>query len=420
MVTTENNTALNMSTSGKATSDGAAELPLVEIGWLVAGRLDAADWQATQQAQQSVIAVLESTFPQFRWRMPIVRRDELTTGPREEPAVLLEHGVDERNTKHWDFTVIVTGAQLIGHYGAESIAVVSRSLDSVVISTSQLDPRANDPNASQPQRTSAMTSWLRRLVLYTFGRLCGLAQTEDDETNLLFSPAELSDIDRPAEFTEEQRERLVKELAEIADRRLEETTAYQRANRFKFYFLSTWVNRREIVTAVREAKPWQFPFRLSRLTTAGLSAMVILMVTAEVWELAISQRGWFVTLLSLVAVIAATTYVILRQGLYIRRRKSRLTEQTVTTNVTTVLVVLLGMTTTYLLVFGTALLAGLLLFRGRLVNNWAGEGSHPPLLDEYCLLAAFVAALALFIGALGATFESNHYFRHITFVDEEV
>ena len=35
------------------------------------------------------------------------------------------------------------------------------------------------------------------------------------------------------------------------------------------------------------------------------------------------------------------------------------------------------------------------------------------------VLAAFVASLGLVIGALGASFEEEHYIRHIAFVDEE-
>ena len=35
-------------------------------------------------------------------------------------------------------------------------------------------------------------------------------------------------------------------------------------------------------------------------------------------------------------------------------------------------------------------------------------------------MAIFAASLGILIGALGASFESNHYFRHIIFVDEEI
>jgi hypothetical protein len=393
--------------------------PLVEIGWLVAGSLDTVDWQASQQARESVLTELESMFPQFRWRMPVARREELAIGPRVEPAMLLEHGLAERNAGHWDFTVIITPAELVSHYQGGAIAVVSRSLDSAVISTAQLDPRATDPEVSARERQSAISIWLRRLVLYSFGRLCGLAPADAEPSNLLYPPAAVSDIAQSANFNDAQREQLGRALGEIADRRLEETAAYQQVHPWRFYLLSSWVNRRDIAASVWEARPWQFPFRLSRLTTAALSATLVLMITAEVWELALSQARAGVALLSLVAVGVSTTYVMLRQGIYIRRGKSRLTEQIVATNVAMALVVLLGMTTTYLMAFGTAFLLGPLLFHPRLVTSWSSQAA-PPLWDEYLLLSVFVAALALFIGALGATFESNDYFRHITLVDEEI
>lgn len=396
------------------------DLPLVEIGWLAAGKLDDVDWRAVQRARDSLTQMLSNAFPQFQWQMPIVRWEELAIGPRAEPSELLEHGVAERNAKHWDFTVIITGVELIGHYFPETIAVVSRSLDSALISTSQIDPRSTDPEVDVEQRTSTIADRLQRLVLYTFSRLCGLERDEDDHANLLFKPAEVSDLDHPAQYSTRQKEQLVRELSEIADRRLEEDSDYRTVKPWRFYLLSTWVNRRDISNAVREARPWQFPFRLSRLTTAALSAMLVLIVTAEVWELAISQDRVLVAVFSLAAVCIATTYIVLNQGLYVRRGKSRLTEQSVTTNVTMGLVVSLGMTTTYILIFCMALLAGSLFFDHRLVVQWSGGLAQPPLLDEYLLLSAFVAALALGIGALGASFESSHYFRHITFVDEEV
>jgi hypothetical protein len=400
-------------------NEEGAELPLVEIGWLVAGKLDDVDWQATREARDRVAAKLADSFPQFDWKMPIVRWDELSVGPRVEPAILLDYAVTERNARHWDFIVIVSAAELIGHYRAQPVAVVSRSLDALVISTALLDPRATDPYVPSEQRKSAIIGWLTRLVLYSFGRLCGLPRTNEDQANLLFLPTELPDGAEPGGFSALQQEQLGSELEEIADRRLEETAAYQRVRPWRFYALGAWVNRREIALAVWEARPWQFPFRLSRLTTAALSAMLVLLLTAEVWDLAINQGAGPILLLSFVTVSTATTYVMLRQGLYVRRGKSRLTEQSVTTNITMALVVLLGMVTSYFLVFTTTFLLAALLFHPGVVTGWSGAAAVP-LWDEYLLLAGFVAALAMFIGALGATFESSYYFRHITFVDEEV
>lgn len=396
------------------------DLPLVEIGWMIVGKLKALDLRAIELARNALLKRLGDTFPMFSWQMPLVRWDELVIAPREEPALLLEHGVAERNARHWDFSMVFTGVELIGHYRSQAMATISRSLDCAAVSTSQLCPRYLQPDASDEQRMATMADLLQRLVLYCIGRLCGLEQESSDNANPLFSPSTRLGGNAPGDFSADQYIQLSEALGEIADRRLEETSSYGKVNSIRFAVMSSWVNRRDIATALLEAKPWQFPFRLSKLTTAALSAMLVLMITAEVWELAASQDHEFVVLLSLIAVGLATIYVILRQRLYVPRLRVQMTEQTVTTNMTTVLIVLLGMTTTYLLVFAIAVLLGSLLFHPGVVLSWAGSAAHSPFMDEYLLLAGFVAALAIFIGALGTSFENSYYFRHITFVDEEV
>jgi hypothetical protein len=54
------------------------------------------------------------------------------------------------------------------------------------------------------------------------------------------------------------------------------------------------------------------------------------------------------------------------------------------------------------------------------VQNWAASEANPIGADDYAVFVAFVASLGLLIGALGASFESQDYFRHITYVDEEI
>ena len=45
---------------------------------------------------------------------------------------------------------------------------------------------------------------------------------------------------------------------------------------------------------------------------------------------------------------------------------------------------------------------------------------HAPLgWTHFLSLAGFIASLGIIIGALGASFEAQVYFRHVAFVDEE-
>ncbi len=58
----------------------------------------------------------------------------------------------ERNIKRWDYTIVVTGADLIGHYKVDALAAVSRTFESAVISTVRIDPRAARQTVDDDER----------------------------------------------------------------------------------------------------------------------------------------------------------------------------------------------------------------------------------------------------------------------------
>jgi len=78
--------------------------------------------------------------------------------------------------------------------------------------------------------------------------------------------------------------------------------------------------------------------------------------------------------------------------------------------------VVLGMATTFLLIFLAVLLISRLLFSLQLISGWA---ALEPTWRHYLTFAGFVATLGLVAGALGASFEQEVYFRHVLLIDEE-
>ncbi|MDH3604565.1 MAG: hypothetical protein OEU26_33575, partial [Candidatus Tectomicrobia bacterium] len=149
------------------------------------------------------------------------------------------------------------------------------------------------------------------------------------------------------------------------------------------------------------------------------STLLIFLITAEAWDLGMSQTAGLVSALSLAALIITSFYILRRQRLLMRRETSALSEQTVITNLSVTAVVVLGMLTTYGLLFLAALGLSTLLFHQKLVIAWAASLEGHISSVHYVILAAFVSSLGLLIGALGASFEQQHYFRHVTYIDEE-
>jgi hypothetical protein len=221
-------------------------------------------------------------------------------------------------------------------------------------------------------------------------------------------------------YQHKQQIQLAAELADVADIRLEEQPQARASGVFMFYLKAIWHLRDDIAGSIVQARPWEFPLRLNRLTTAAISTLLILIMTAEAWELGMSQPLYLMAAFSLVTLLATSAYILKRQKLLLQRSRQRLSEQAVITNTAIVAVVILGMATTYLLLLLLVMVLSGTLFQHELVSGWAASLHGRINLSNYLALAQLIAALGLIIGSLGASFEGQYYFQHVAYIDEEL
>jgi hypothetical protein len=404
----------------------------IEVGWLIVGRLDRVDRKAVMDARAQFRDALASQFAGFEWRVPLVERKDIGQAIREEPSSLLEYGVTERDGRHWDFVFVITGADLVGHEKRSCVGAPSSALDVAIMSTARIDPQASgEDTGDEKERRRIMAQRILGLSLHLFGHLNGLGHpSEDDEGDpapgehtgvedgdAMRDVTSLDVLDAARGYGREDEGRLRDELADVADLRLEEGA--RRRWPLSFVLAAMWENRDGIGRAILRTKPWRVPFRLSRLTTAAVSALLLLVHTEEAWAVASRQAPGLLAGLSVASLAVTTWYVVQRQQLLMGRG---LTEQTVATRTSVTVATAFGLLTTYLLLFGVTAALGGLLFGGGLVVEWtasAGSSSSPSVAQTYLKLGAFVASLGLAIGALGASFEQGHYFRHVAYIDEE-
>ncbi|MEQ8763340.1 MAG: hypothetical protein RL885_05400 [Planctomycetota bacterium] len=391
--------------------------PPIDIGWIFSGRLEEVDLEAARRTAAEVSASLQAWFPMFTWRFRCLDQQELPSGARLQPIELLDSGTHEREIRHWDFVFVITEADLVTHYKPFAYAVSSRSIATAVLSTARIDPFATGHGLEPAERIATMTRRLHTLAIHTFCHLNGLSHSSEEDDYLVDIQG-LDDLDRVSRLSEGEQNRLQAVLAEVADLRLEEKRGATR-NLWRFYLNAIWIGRSAILRAVMEARPWQFPIRLSRLTTAALSATVILWLTAEAWDLGMSRSPVLVFGLSSAALLLTTGYVVVQQRLIAHRTPRGPSEQQVVTRVAIPLIVLIGMICTYAILFLLTILASQLIFSRELLLGWAPSLGGVLEARHYMAFSGFSAALGILVGSLGASFEDNSTIRHIAYVDEE-
>lgn len=388
---------------------------LIELGWLIINHLEPGEEDAIFEARTRMLHYLQQQFPQFEWQMPIVKRTESLQDTLEAPADLLQKGIHEREIRHWDYAFVVTRADLKSYYKPYALAISSRAVSAAVLSTARLSfqlTTIDTNNALLAQQVFA-------LGMHLLGDLNDLPHG-DDPQGFMYSPQAIDDLDEMIHYSQKEQEQLAEVFTEVADIRLEEQSQASKTRPWLFYLKVLWRSGGDIASAVIQAKPWEFPFRLSRLTAAALSTLLVLIITAEVWDLGMSQPPHLVAGLSFLALAGTSLFILKRQRLLLRRGRRRLTEQTVITNTAITIVVVLGMITTYLMLFALALLLGLTFYNPVLIEGWAASLEGRIYSQHYLVLAGFISSLGILMGSLGASFEGQRYFRHVTYVDEEI
>jgi hypothetical protein len=399
--------------------DAAPSLPapppaLIEVGWVLAGGLDEEERVACRTARLRMAKTLRALFPAFRWRFPIAHRSDFPVRRRVEPVDLLDLGVAEREVRRWDFAFVVTGAELESYYKPYALATPSKAAAVACLSTARLDVGAGEEDDETSPPTS-LAPRLFALAMHTFGDLCGIPHADGAE-DFMHIPDATADLDVMASYSDDDVAALAEALADVADVRLEEVT-HSRVGPAVFILRTVLLNGRDVFGSVWQIRPWLFPFQFSKLTLAAASTLVVLLITEEAWTIGTSQSPAWVAAFSAIALGLTSLYVIKRQHLLIRRGRGRLTEQVVVANVSVSLAVVFGMATTYVLLFVLTFALSMLLFPDPLVARWTGYAVTPTL---HATLSGFSATLGLLIGALGASFEDEAYFRHVTYIDEEV
>ena len=415
--------------------------PAVEVGWVLAGAFDKDQLKAIRRARGVWAGRMREAFGGFDWRVPMVRVPAAVVSGADgaavvEPVALLDVAVQERDARRWDMAVAFTAADLRTYEKPAALGAPAAAIACAVAGVSRLAPdrgRDDDDTAADgpPSAGKGDVALLSRrvvaLVAHLVGHLGGLRHS-DDPQSFMHRPDGPADLDLPDHYDAEERRVFARELEDVADPRLEERGGRRRAQRrgraaaLGFALRAAWGDRDDVLRAVWKAQPWMIPVRLSRLTTAAASTLVVLILTAEAWEAGMSQPLWRVALMSLASLVITSAYLIRRQRLLVgssRRRSARLSEQRSIGNVAITLAVGLGLLTTYAGLFAATFLAAWVFYPPGLVRNWAASVAEPLDAVHYLRLSGSIASLGLTIGALGASFEPRGYVRHVAYVDEE-
>lgn len=370
------------------------------------------DSKRFNQAVASAVTELEAALahePRLRTQAITFAGPHLTPGAgKYAPLDFLELGLAEKLERDLPFLLIVTEVDLSSSSLAYTLALPSQLTNVAIISTRRLDPEFWG-DAPDPEK---LASRLAKLLLHCFGHLVALRH-ESDPSNVMYPLEGVEDLDRMGQLTEPQRTRVARVLpAEANDRST-------RDGKFGFACRMLAHNAGAIARAAMRANPFRLLTRMPTMLAAAISVIIVLLFSAETWDVAHAVSIPQIISFSIVC-LGAATFVLYRSFAFrtLQSRDRRISESGVVTIAATFLSLLLTLAIMFTFFGGLMYLAIVTVFPERLMESWPGGGEATTVLD-HLNLSLFLAGMGVMAGSLGGRSDSRDLVRGVLFLYEE-
>jgi len=368
----------------------------VQIGILLFHSPRTEGWRPGLALRDALADLLPTALPGFDWEFETIEREKIpaTIGARALP--LLEFAAHQKLLREWDYALVLTEEVLLGAGEEIMVGAVSSVLEASLLS---LDPFLNDADSNR----------ILTFQLHLLGRLFDLREADG---GLMRAPQLRGTFNEPS-FSEVQLEKIQKHLTEVADARIEEQARHPRSG-LAFAWESLKADPIGIFKDVLAYHPWKQPFRLAKLTASAVATMIILMMTAEVWEIGARLPWWLLGALAILAIGGATLLVYHGRQLSSLCRQFMRTEQNVRARIVLFLCLGCGMTSLYLVLWLVAFLVALAV-PDPVHDAWLRQDLG---LDGMARFCAMVAGIGVAASSLGGNQEDPEDLKYELFVEE--
>jgi hypothetical protein len=338
---------------------------------------------------------LAYTFPDFEWA---IEKDEWDC-EWGDSLWIMDRIQERMEESDWQFSFMLSDVRGYGSaFG--SPGTMSFSHSAAIIYLPELFPAGEEPEED--------ISVIRccHLILAYFARLNGLPHLEERRISTI-------DLDRADPLDVDELKELDASLHSMADGILRK--GYKEMKGIALYARIIFSHPMRVLRTVRSHRPFRMMFSLGKLVFAAMAALVLALLSTELWYLGVGINTWRLILIAVAVLLASTLYVVFRQRLYVRRVSRSLSEQAAFFNLTSFLTVFSVLLALFVAIFVVTIVVTVGVYPRYIIEDWLGK-SDVGFLD-YAKVSLLISSMAMVVGALGAGLEENQHFRQVMYTE---
>ncbi|WP_324664136.1 hypothetical protein [Haloarcula sediminis] len=394
-----------------AKCEGTTDLR-VDVGVFVAHGPGADPDRLESFASQAVADAVEgfAAATAVSWRFFLEPSQRLADADRRRPSEFLDRATHEMAEGPYDMVLVVTDAPLVSRRERFVPGLASPLARVTVLSTRNLR-RAPRGQPTRPLDDAAVRWNGATLLVHLLGHV--LSARHGDADGGVMSAFEFRPDRRTVPPMDADVAASLRRVAgEIP---ADESRPRGAVSRLAFHAASAVRNPGRVLRALANSRAPLLPLSLPKLSTAAVAPTLVIVFSAESWDVGFHMGNLTAALFAAASVLVAAMYVFFAQNLSFPRKRHRVvTEHTALVNVTVFLVLVLAMTGLFVLVWGVMLVIELVVFPPNLMSNWPSLEEPSVGLLDLVRTGAFISTIGVLSGALAGGLESRTIVSHLT------
>lgn len=345
------------------------------------------------------------------WFFDKSQKYQLINSKTKRPSDFLDPATLKMAEGPYDLIIVITDAGLMSRRHNLVYGLCSEISRVVVISTRKFlsTERRKDPlelGAEKIRKNGA------NLLLHLIGHILGLEHVPPGESKLMRRYEFRENMRTPGSFTEKEKRILSKDSKKIPDRELRNGNWVET---FIFHVLMTLRHPQKFLYPILTNNSLFLSLSLPGLATAAVAPAIILIFTAEIWDVGLGMTNSTAIFFAVVSIMLASFYLVRIQSLFLPRKEKRiLTEHLAVANSVIYVSIFLACIGLFLLVGGLMMFIEIYVFPPDLMQTWPTLNKPEITLLDKIRLAVFISTIGVTTGALAGGLESRTLIRHLS------
>jgi len=393
-------------------AQGPQPNPEMDVGFLIAVKNLKEKNQLIAYARQlseDVKPELEESTG-IKWNFDISETLELRDDRSRSPSFFLDRASMSMAEGPYDLVCVITDVGLVSRRSIQVSGLSSSIARIIAISTRQLTSTGKNKEGLDLDCTKVRFN-SASLFLHQTGHILGLKHSPATEPGIMSSTKYNRSLTGIPSFSIKEKKELKKRAKKAPDRELRNGNDLET---FIFHILMTLRHPGNFFWPLIRNRSLFLPLSLPGLATAAVAPAIILIFSAEIWDVGLGMTNGTAAFFAVISIMLASFYLVRVQSLFLPKREKRIiTEHLAVANTVIYFSIFLACIGLFLMVGALMLLIELYVFPPDLMQTWPTLSKPEISMEDKIRIAVFISTVGVTTGALAGGLESRAIIQHL-------